>query len=202
MRTFAVLLALATVTAGAVSAATPAINSDSGSSERTWASNANAGTDLVAFVWQPELPIGGTLYVVYGECSRDDDTGLPRGKHKVIFKNLQLQGIDSGNAIGAVTQKEAIKNGVQKNLALWDLTPFRDRFASDSAVLVTGQVLVKKKVAAFDILACDYGVVEIADAARGLETGQARLRHFRELAASGSLGGKLADRTARARAAE
>jgi hypothetical protein len=193
MRIFAVLLALAAAIAGPALAAVPAIHSDSGSSERTWSSNTNPGTEQVTFVWHPQRPIGTTFYVGYGECSRSDDTGEPRGNHKVVFKNLELRGVDSDNVVGLPTRTETVRNGAQVNLAFWDLTPVRDDFASDSSVIVTGKIQVKKKIAATDILACDLGVVELLETGAGaLKSTEARLEHIHRLDAAGLLGKKLA----------
>ena len=200
MRTLAVLLLPAALMAGPALAAVPAIHSDSGSSERTWSSPTNPGTEPVTFVWHPLRPVATTFYVIYGECLRSDDAGVPRGKHKVVFKNLQLFGLDSENAVGAANQTEVIKNGVQRNLALWDLTPFSDRFANDSAVLVTGEVQVKKKIAASDILACDLGVVELVDTgAAALKSAEAGQGVLQELDAAGAFGRRLPDGLRRGR---
>jgi len=184
LATSVIVLALA----GSVFAAPPMIHSDSGSSERTWGSSSKPGTTEVTFVFHRERPAPSTRYIAYGECERSDQAGTRRGEHRLVFKNVRLTGVDSGATATLPKLADDLRDGVH-DFVVWDLTPVMDRFADDSAVLMSGKILVKKRIAAQDILACDLGLVELDSGMVAREHAGARFEAFRALAAAGRVAG-------------
>ena len=163
VRAALVLTAVAAVTLLPTAAAGQQwLNEDSGYSERSWLFKTKPPNDLMFFTWQPELPFGSTLYFVTGQCNQYDDFGLLAGKNTVTFKNVQMVGVDSENAIGAVQQKEKIKKGEGKQ-AVWDLTPLASSFETDRSVIVGAEVAAKKKLGGFHSIACKMAVLELLD---------------------------------------
>jgi hypothetical protein len=187
MKNLAILVIVLAV-ADPAFAAPPMVHSDSGSSERAWSSSSKPGMTEVAFVFRRERPAATTRYVAYGECERSDQAGTSRGEHRLVFKNVRLTGVDSGVTAALPKLADDLRDGVH-DFVLWDLTPVMDRFAEDSAVLVSGKILVKKRIAAQDILACDLGLVELDSGMVAREDAEARFGAFRALAAAGRVGG-------------
>lgn len=99
-----------------------------------------------------------------GECYREDSLGEPLGRHRVVFRNIVLVGVDSGNEVGAEKASQRIRDGIQKEPVAWYLTDAaRALFAADSAVLVAGEIKVGKRVDPWDVLVCGLGVMEMLD---------------------------------------
>lgn len=141
-----------------------AINTDIGLTDRTWTFKASPGTDMIIFAWIPVLSVFDAEIFLIGECYRVDDEGEPVGKHRVIFKNIMLVGVDSENSVEATRSSQRIKNGLQKRQAVWGLTEAaRMLFSADSAILVAGEIAVTRRVDAWDELTCGLGVMEILD---------------------------------------
>jgi len=187
MKTLATSVVVLAV-AGWAFAASPIVHSDSGSSERAWASSSNPGTTEVTFVFRRERPAPSSRYVAYGECERSDQAGTLRGDHRLVFKNVRLTGVDSGATATLRKLADNLRDGAH-DFVLWDLTPVMDRFVDDSAVLISGKILVKKRIAANDILACDLGLVELDSGMVAREDAGARFEAFRALAAAGRIAG-------------
>ena len=155
---------LAIIVLAPVSTSAQVINTDMGATERVWAFKSSPGTHPVAFVWIPTLSVFDAELFLIGECYREDSLGEPVGRHRVIFKNIVLVGVDSENSVEAVRSAQRIRNGFQKRLAAWALTDAaRDLFADDSSILVVGEISVTRKVDAWDELTCGLGVTEILD---------------------------------------
>ena len=162
----AVLLANLVVIGAPVGAAVPVVSIDSGRTDRAWLVGTKPGTDEVAFVWLRSLPLDDAIFFLIGECIRFDQFGLPTGANKVTFKNIVLIGAESGNEVPAATAAERLVGGVQRDLVTWVLTDAaRALFRGDTAVLVTGNIKVSKRVDAFDEVMCELAVGEL------LETG-------------------------------
>ena len=103
------------------------ISTDYGISERTWAfSKASPGTDRIIFAWTPTLSVFDAVQFLVGECNRTDSSDEPTGKHKVIFKNILLSGVDSGNSFEVSSISRRIKKGLQRG-RLSGISRFRCR---------------------------------------------------------------------------
>ncbi len=140
------------------------INTDYGVTERSWISRSSPGTDLVVFAWIPELSVFEADLFLVGECYRADSSDEPVGTHRAIFNNIELVGVDSGNTVDAVRISKRIRNGIQKQLAVWGLTDAaRAQFSGDRSILVAGEIRVTKRVEAWDVLTCGLGVMELFD---------------------------------------
>ncbi len=140
------------------------ISYDLGITERSWLFRSLPGIDPVIFAWIPEHSVFDAELFLIGECYRENDLGEPVGRHRVVFKKILLVGVDSGNEVGAVRVSKRIRDGIQKEQAVWYLTDAaRALFPEDSAILVSGEIKVGKRVDPWDILVCGLGVMEMLD---------------------------------------
>jgi len=159
----AVLLASVVLVAPA-GAQGPVISIDSGLTERVWLESSRPRTDELSFTWHPSLSVLEAELFLFGNCVRFDVSGTPVGRNKVVFKNFVLTGVDSGNEVPAARIAEQLSQGEQIEQAVWLLTEAaRAQFTEDSAIAISGQIRVDKRVDRFDILRCELGVVEVQD---------------------------------------
>ncbi len=163
------------------------LNADNGMSERSWASRTGPGGDEIIFVWMPTLPRSNAIFALVAACNRRDDQGNPAGKNGVIFRNIQLAGVDSESFVFLSTLSEKMRRG-QHRLCVWDITAqVRTTLATESAVIVGGEVWVRKKVKGFDMLTCAIAVVEMLDPGDLASATQAERLDYMRSAAVGAL---------------
>ena len=118
------------------------------------------GTRFVQWLWWPYFEVGSVPYVVYAFCERYDAAGQPVGKNKITFSGVVLRGVDSDTEVAFPKRSVRLLNGQQREVVTWEASDLRT-IAHETALIGRGNVRVKGKVAAGDLLHCELGTAEL-----------------------------------------
>jgi hypothetical protein len=182
--TFSIALLLLAPGIGSAAAGLIAL-SDGGFIEHLYSTSGKPYVDTIQFVWLPEGPPDDTDYAVLGYCSHSDfDTGVYSRKFKAVFKQLTLEGVDSGLRVTGQKGVARTRSGLPSRFAIWDLgTVGAQLAASDSAVVVSARVVVKGRVVPQSYLQCFLRVEESAAGLFGATaTSEERMETLQEIA--------------------
>lgn len=135
---------------------------DNGTFEQIYSSSGRIHPDTIQFLWMPEGVPDSTAYVLAGSCRRiKASIGLFGGDHNARFKKVRMTGMDSGALLNLPNKTSKVRQGLPSTAAVWDISAAGAEFAAnDSAILVTAQVRVSKRVQRGDFVRCTLGVIE------------------------------------------
>lgn len=118
------------------------------------------GTRFVQWLWWPYYDVGSVPYVVYAFCERYDENGRPVGKNKITFNNLVLRGVDTDTEVTLRKRSTRLRDGLQPKIITWDAGELRT-IAGETAVIGSGDVRIKGRIDAGDLLHCEIGTGEL-----------------------------------------
>jgi hypothetical protein len=102
--------------------------------------------------------------VVYAYCERFDEEGQPVGKNSIVFRGIELRGVDTDTVFEFRKKKARLVDGEQEEIVTWDASAVL-AIAHETVVVGGGMVKVRGKIAADDSLNCEIGTAEVTDVA-------------------------------------
>jgi len=155
------VFSLAVLCALPLASAQLSFSADENISHRFPLAAGKVGKDHIAFLWKRKFPPGAVPFNVVATCTRFNVESGFIGANKIIYKDIEMEGQESGNKLSLPKKTVKLKQGLAKNFLIWDVSAeIQTLFSADSIVLISGTMVWKKRVGAGDNLACNLNMIE------------------------------------------